>query len=54
MTVQPLAEKSSSASQPEKVKPGAQASQRERITLNSAPQGTSSPLRFLRTAVKGC
>jgi hypothetical protein len=54
--MQPVADKSSTARRPaeEKAKLGARASQSARIAANSAPQETSSPLRFLRTAVKGC
>jgi len=56
--MQPVAEKSSTsstASPPaQKVKLGAEASQSERITANSVGRETSSPLSFLRKAVKGC
>jgi hypothetical protein len=54
--MQPTAEKSSTARRAaEKAKLGAQeASQSERIAVRSARRETSSPLRFLRTAVKGC
>ena len=53
--MQPVAEKSSPAKRPaENAKLGARASQSERITVKPAPREPPSPLRFLRTVVKGC